>query len=40
MFTIAAAEAQTGEDSNDEWLGFVSEVKKFIEKNNKKVKVA
>lgn len=40
MFTIAAADSQEGEENNDEWLGFVSEVKKFIDRNNKQVKVA
>lgn len=39
MFTIACADSHEGDEGGDEWLGFVSEVKKFIDKNNKQLKV-
>ena len=39
MFTIASSDAETGNENSDEWLGFVSEIKKFIDKNNKLLKI-
>ena len=39
MFTIACADSHEGDEGGDEWLGFVSEVKKFIDKNNKQLKI-
>ena len=39
LFTIACADSHEGDEGSDEWLGFVSEVKKFIEKNNKQLKI-
>lgn len=39
FFAIASSDSEIGKENSDEWLGFVSEVKKFIEKNNKMLKI-
>jgi hypothetical protein len=39
MFAIASSDEEIGKDSGDEWLGFVSEIKKFMDNNNKLLKI-
>jgi hypothetical protein len=39
MFTIAASDEVEGSDKNDEWLGFVSEIKKYIDRASRVNKI-